>query len=237
MTGPTQIAATCSRSASASSLTQPRALARCSIDATAGALVKLTASTSALTIIAISWSIGRLSSGCSQRYTGTLVTSAPAMVSASQMSALGSHSEAAPCNCTAMRKLAAPSASSRSSTSGDASDSGLHSSRQAGLTDRTTRLRAPRQDAGRRQRGDQIVGDVPTVRGLDPAAEADAGRHHDDVGRLFDEKHCDAPQFDVVNQRDDPDRRRVDDGGAAALEQRDEFFGPAGRGDPDRETC
>ena len=143
---------------------------------------------------------------------------------------------AAPCSCTAMRSRSTPSDSKRSSTSARRLRLRAPLLAQPGLADRATRLGPAGQDAGRRERGAQLVGDIPAVGGLDPAAEADPGGHHDHVGRLLDELRCHPAQFDIVDQRDDPDRRRVHDGGAATLQQRDEFFGPARRGHPDREA-
>ncbi|SKP78990.1 Uncharacterised protein [Mycobacteroides abscessus subsp. abscessus] len=129
VTGPTHNGATRARNAASSSSKRPVALARPNIEATAGALVKLIPSSSALIAMEIKRSIGRWSSGGSQRYTGTRITCAPAMVSASHRSAMGSHSVAAPCSCTAIRRPSTPSSSRRSNTSADDSDAGDHSSR------------------------------------------------------------------------------------------------------------
>ena len=87
-------------------------MARISIDATAGALVKLTrVQPPELTISSIIRSIGARSSGGVHRYTGTGITSAPAQRSTSQKSGIGSHSVVAPCSCTAIRLPSTPSAS------------------------------------------------------------------------------------------------------------------------------
>ncbi|GAA2796520.1 hypothetical protein GCM10010533_38540 [Mycolicibacterium pallens] len=72
--------------------------------------------------------------------------------------------------------------------------------------------------------------------GLDPAAEPDTGGHHHQVGWFGDELFGHPVQFDIVDQRHDPDRRRVNDRGTATLQERDEFFGPARGGDPDGEA-
>ena len=85
-----------------------------------------------------------------------------------------------------------------------------------------------------RSRSSRSSPQPPAVGGLDPAAEADGGGGDDDVGRVVDQLLGGGEQFAVVGERHDPQGGRVQDGGAAPLEQRAEFVGAAGGGDARR---
>jgi hypothetical protein len=75
---------------------------------------------------------------------------------------------------------------------------------------------------------------IPGIGGLEPSPEADPGRGDDEVDRpghhLTRRRH----EFRIVGERHDPDRRRVDDPGAAAVEERAELLLAAGGRDGDR---
>ena len=82
----------------------------------------------------------------------------------------------------------------------------------------------------------QRLAEAPAVGGLDPAAEADRGGGDDDVGGLVDQFLGGGEEFAVVGERHDPQGGRVQDGGAAPLQQGAELVRPPCGGHPDGEA-
>jgi hypothetical protein len=127
VTGPTHAATTGPRSAARTRSPQPCASAARRKLAAAGALVNATASVPRVATLSTSRRSGAGSSGGTQRYTGTSMTSAPAIRSVCTRSGSGS-----PCSCTAIRAPSRSWLSIRcSSTSLEDSDSGDHASRSS----------------------------------------------------------------------------------------------------------
>lgn len=79
--------------------------------------------------------------------------------------------------------------------------------REPGLLDRPAGLRATRDDLRGRERGQQRVEQPRFFGGLHPAAEADARRDDDDVGRGLDERARRRDQRLVVDVRQDAEGR------------------------------
>ncbi len=102
--------------------------------------------------------------------------------------------------------------------------------RQSGRPHRALDLGPARQQLHRAQPLQQRVTEPPAVGGLDPAPEPDGGGGDDDVRGPVDDPLGRGHQLAVVGERHDPQRRGVQDGGTAPLEQRAQFVGPAGGG-------
>ena len=80
------------------------------------------------------------------------------------------------------------------------------------------------------KRGAQRLAEAPAVGGLHPAAEADAGRGDDHVGRRREARARGRQQLLVVAGGHDPDGGRLDDPGPPALQQAAELLAaPGGR--------
>ena len=76
---------------------------------------------------------------------------------------------------------------------------------------------------------------VPGIGGLEPAAETDTRGRDDQVDRPGHDLAGGRHELGIVGERHDPDGRRVDDPGAAAVQQRAQLFLAAGGGHGDGE--
>ena len=197
---------------------------------TAGALVNVTASTWPASTCSTSRRTGAVSSGAVHRYTGTSTTSAPAERSAATNSACGP-----PCNCTAIRCPATPDASSSRRISSHDSVGADHASDSPAARIAPHSLGPARDQPGPPQHRAQHVADPPTLGGLEPAAEADAGGRHHDVRRSPEAQLGGGVQGVVVEQRHDRDGRRADHAGAAPAQQHLQLIAATLGGHADRE--
>ena len=129
-----------------------------------------------------------------------------------------------------------PSSSRCSSTSADDSDSGDHASRQARRADRAARLRAAGDQRARAQGVEQVRPEPQ------PSAASTQPRNPIPVvatvmsGGWAIERLRRREQVGVVGERDDADRRPVQDHRAPALEHGAELLRATGRRHPDREA-
>ncbi len=143
---PTHIACTSVRNASSRGSSRPVSCAWPSIEATAGALVNVTASRSELMIWRDHLIMAEVSRGGSQRYTGIGSTAAPASRSTSQKSGNGSHSVVAPCSWTRYETFDTLVEQMTEDLGLDDSLAGDHSSRSPAGPDGTFGLRSARKD-------------------------------------------------------------------------------------------
>ena len=149
------------------------------------------------------------------------------------MSRSCSPSSPAPCRCTAIRWCSTPSASRNSAISAEVSDSATQSARSPAAWS-APRAFGPR--ATSRTSARTVTRSSPEpgrLRGVEPATEADAGRHHDDVDRVGDDLAGRLEQPCLVHVRHHAQGRRDHDGRTPARESTAQLVGTTLGGDQD----